>query len=63
MQRLRVLTLNIWHREAPWEQRRDLIRRGIAALDPDIIGLQEVLELRVGSAVQNQAEELLRDLP
>ena len=63
MQRLRVLTLNIWHREAPWEQRREVIRRGIQALDPDIIGLQEVLELRLGEQTQCQAEELLRDLP
>ena len=63
MQRLRVLTLNIWHREAPWEQRREVIRRGIRALDPDIIGLQEVLQLKVGGDVQNQADELLRDLP
>jgi endonuclease/exonuclease/phosphatase family metal-dependent hydrolase len=61
--RLRVLTLNIWHREAPWEQRREIIRRGITELNPDIIGLQEVLELRVGGDLQSQAEELLRGLP
>jgi endonuclease/exonuclease/phosphatase family metal-dependent hydrolase len=58
--RLRVLTLNIWHREAPWEQRRELIRRGLLELQPDIIALQEVLELRVGDTLQSQAEELLR---
>jgi endonuclease/exonuclease/phosphatase family metal-dependent hydrolase len=63
MQRLRVLTLNIWHREAPWEQRREVIRRGLRALDPDIVGLQEILQLRIGESLQNQAEELLRDLP
>lgn len=63
MARLRVLTLNIWHREAPWEQRREVIRRGIRALDPDIIALQEVLELRMGEHRQNQAAELLKDLP
>ncbi|HEX5657839.1 MAG TPA: endonuclease/exonuclease/phosphatase family protein [Polyangiales bacterium] len=63
MARLRVLTLNIWHREAPWERRRELIREGILALDPDIIGLQEVLQLRAGELVQNQAAELLRDTP
>lgn len=63
MQRVRVLTLNIWHREAPWEQRREVIRRGIAALDPDIIGLQEVLQLRLGGNVQSQAEELFRATP
>lgn len=63
MQRLRVLTLNIWHREAPWEQRSALIRRGIRALDPDIIAFQEVLQLRVEGALMNQADELLRELP
>ena len=61
MARLRVLTLNLWHREAPWEQRREVIRRGLRVLDPDIVGLQEVLELRIGESKQNQAEELLRD--
>jgi len=63
MQRLRVLSLNIWHREAPWEQRREIIRRGLRAFEPDIIGFQEILQLRSGESVQNQAEELLRDLP
>lgn len=61
--RLRLLSLNIWHREAPWEQRREVIRRGLRALQPDIVALQEVLELRMGDTVQSQAEELLRDLP
>lgn len=59
--RLKLLTLNIWHREAPWEQRRALIRNGISALSPDIIGLQEVLELTVGDSVQFQAAELDED--
>jgi endonuclease/exonuclease/phosphatase family metal-dependent hydrolase len=43
MNRLRVLTLNIWNRQGPWEQRLALIRAGIRRLDPDVIGLQEVL--------------------
>lgn len=43
MNRLRVLTLNIWNRHDPWEDRLRLIREGIRELDPDIIGLQEVL--------------------
>ncbi len=63
MARLRVLTLNIWHREAPWERRRELIREGVLAHDPDIIGLQEVLQLRAGEMLQNQASELFRDTP
>lgn len=43
MRRLRVLTLNIWNRQGPWEQRLDLIRAGVRRLDPDLIALQEVL--------------------
>jgi endonuclease/exonuclease/phosphatase family metal-dependent hydrolase len=43
MERLRVLTLNIWNRQGPWEQRLALIRSGLEELSPDIVGLQEVL--------------------
>ncbi|HZF48461.1 MAG TPA: endonuclease/exonuclease/phosphatase family protein [Polyangiaceae bacterium] len=43
MGRLRVLTLNIWNRSGPWEKRLELIRAGVRELDPDIIGLQEVI--------------------
>jgi endonuclease/exonuclease/phosphatase family metal-dependent hydrolase len=59
MEILRVLTLNIWHREAPWERRREIIRQGIAELAPDLIGLQEVLEMNVGGTRTSQAQELL----
>ena len=45
MKRIRVLTLNIWNRQGPWEQRLELIRDGIRRLDPDVVGLQEVIEL------------------
>jgi endonuclease/exonuclease/phosphatase family metal-dependent hydrolase len=44
MNRLRVLTLNIWNRQGPWERRLELIRAGIKRLDPDLVGLQEVIE-------------------
>jgi len=44
MDRLRILTLNIWNRQGPWEQRLARIRAGIQRLAPDVIGLQEVLE-------------------
>ncbi len=58
--RLRALTLNIWHREAPWELRRELIRQGIASLAPDLVGLQEVLEFEASGVRMSQAEELTR---
>lgn len=58
MERLSALTLNIWHREAPWEARRELLRKGIVALAPDIVGLQEVLELSFGGTKQSLAAQL-----
>ena len=50
MNRLRILTLNIWNRQGPWEERLPLIRAGIARLAPDVVGLQEVVE--AGSRTQ-----------
>ncbi|MFO0760962.1 MAG: endonuclease/exonuclease/phosphatase family protein [Byssovorax sp.] len=44
MNRIRVLTLNIWNRMGPWEKRLPMIRRGIERLAPDLVGLQEVIE-------------------
>ncbi|MFT3927532.1 MAG: endonuclease/exonuclease/phosphatase family protein [Myxococcales bacterium] len=63
MRSLRALTLNIWHREAPWERRREIIRKGFAELDPDFIGLQEVLELDLGGNRTSQAQELIEGTP
>lgn len=58
MNRLRVLTLNIWNRQGPWERRLELIRAGIRALDPDVIGLEEVIQHEGGS----QADDVRGDL-
>jgi endonuclease/exonuclease/phosphatase family metal-dependent hydrolase len=58
MDRLRILTLNIWNRTGPWEQRLPLLRAGIERLAPDLIGLQEVIELNGHS----QADELREGL-
>lgn len=40
--RLRLVTLNFWGTEAPLERRLALATRQLAALDPDVIALQEV---------------------
>jgi hypothetical protein len=40
---LRVATLNIWNRSGPWPERLRLIREHLRTLDPDLIGLEEVL--------------------
>jgi endonuclease/exonuclease/phosphatase family metal-dependent hydrolase len=51
----RVVTLNIWNRQGPWAQRLPLIRAGLAALDADVIGLQEVLGF---PGMPSQADEI-----
>lgn len=43
MRTFRAATLNIWHRSGPWEERLLAIREGMKTVDPDVIGLQEVL--------------------
>ena len=43
MRALRIVTLNIWNRGGPWEARLQAIRAGLVDLEPDIVGLQEVL--------------------
>ncbi|MDD9941789.1 MAG: endonuclease/exonuclease/phosphatase family protein [Myxococcales bacterium] len=51
MEQVSVLTLNVWNREGPYPARLELLRRWIHELQPDVIGLQEVVE--------GQTEELL----
>lgn len=55
MRPLRVLTINIWNRQGPWEHRLRLLQKGIAALDPDVIGLQEVIHRPKGPRATSQA--------
>src|SRR5207302_10822376 len=60
MDRLRLLTLNIWNRQGPWEERLRLIRRHVTALDPHVIALQEVLHH--DTQPEDQAQEIARGL-
>jgi endonuclease/exonuclease/phosphatase family metal-dependent hydrolase len=60
MDRLRLLTINIWNRQGPWDKRLALLRAGVRALDPDLIGVQEVLHL--DGAGPDQADNLAADL-
>ncbi len=39
---LRVASWNLWGRWGPWEARQEPIRRTLAAIDADVVGLQEV---------------------
>jgi endonuclease/exonuclease/phosphatase family metal-dependent hydrolase len=40
---IRIATLNIWNRSGPWPERLPLIRKQLAELRLDVLGLQEVL--------------------
>lgn len=56
MDRLRLLTINIWNQLGPWPQRLALLRKGLAAESPDIVALQEVL--RMEQAGLSQLDEV-----
>jgi endonuclease/exonuclease/phosphatase family metal-dependent hydrolase len=59
MDRLRVLTLNIWNKQNDWPRRLPLIRRELSELAPDVVGLQEVLHLDGDDSVGgDQAREI-----
>ncbi len=63
MERVRVLTLNVWNKSGPWAKRLPLLRRELSQLSPDIVGLQEVLRLgQGGSAEADQALEIAEGL-
>ena len=47
-QRLRVATLNCWNIATPFDERMALIRASIEAIQPDVIGLQEIIVRRDG---------------
>ena len=55
----RVATFNIWNRQGPWDRRLPLIRDGLATLDADVVGLQEVLAF---GALPSQADEIAAGL-
>jgi endonuclease/exonuclease/phosphatase family metal-dependent hydrolase len=59
---MRIATLNIWHRSNPWNERKSAIVHELEALQPDVIGMQEVLAPVDPSAAGDQAKELAGDL-
>ncbi len=48
---VRILTLNIWNRLGPWDERLVAIRETLRAESPDIVGLQEVITTPFGDAL------------
>jgi endonuclease/exonuclease/phosphatase family metal-dependent hydrolase len=51
MTELRILTLNIWNRLGPWDDRLLSIREILREEAPDIVGLQEVITTPHGDAL------------
>ena len=54
-----VVTLNIWHDRDNWPARMEYIVRELRRLDPDVIGLQEVIQR---DTLPNQAATIARTL-
>lgn len=54
---MRVATLNIWGANGDWTGRRALLRNGFAALEPDLIALQETIV----TSQNDQVGEILAD--
>src|SRR5882724_4826785 len=48
---LRVATINVWNKSGPWLSRLPLIRRELERLQPEVVGLQEVLRFRPDPAL------------
>jgi endonuclease/exonuclease/phosphatase family metal-dependent hydrolase len=69
MKTIRLASLNIWNKSGPWPERLPAIRAELAALAPDVLGLQEVLRLEppAGKGLENpldadQAEQIAEGL-
>lgn len=54
---LKLVSFNIWHNQGDWAARLPLLVAAIRAEDPDVIGLQEVLE-DAAVDLPNQAQTL-----
>lgn len=59
---LRLVTINFWGTEAPLEERLTLAQRQLHALDPDVIGMQEVRPLPGDGAGRTTADVLAEAL-
>jgi endonuclease/exonuclease/phosphatase family metal-dependent hydrolase len=60
MQTLKIVTLNLWGEQPPLPRRMELAVEGLRALQPDVVGLQEVRQ--IPGTLPNQAETLAREL-
>ena len=63
MNSVRILNLNIWNYNEPWEARRERIVDLIQSTLPDLVALQEVRGRDWGPDVRHQADQILARLP
>ncbi len=63
MNDIRILDLNIWNYNEPWEIRRDLIVDLILDTKPDIVALQEIQYRKQAIDPRHQADQILVGLP
>jgi endonuclease/exonuclease/phosphatase family metal-dependent hydrolase len=57
---IRIVTLNLWQEQGPWQERIPLTRERLEALRPDVVCLQEVRQ--VEGKIPNQAATLAEGL-
>lgn len=60
---IRILDLNIWNYNDPWEARRDAIVVLILDSQPDIVALQEVRHQSWRDDPRHQADQIVASLP
>lgn len=56
--RLKLVTLNTWGRTGPWSKRRAIIVDGLRALDPHVVGLNEVWDDARGNLARELADAI-----
>ncbi len=52
---MKILTLNTWQERGPWRERWDLIFRGLAEYQADVVGLQEVFNMDWAEEVKRRS--------
>ncbi|HNX68593.1 MAG TPA: endonuclease/exonuclease/phosphatase family protein [Candidatus Omnitrophota bacterium] len=52
---MKILTLNTWQERGPWRDRWELILKGLAEHDPDVVGFQEVFNMDWAEEVRRRS--------
>ena len=52
---MKVISLNTWQEKGPWQERWELILKGLEKYDADIVGLQEVFNMEWAEEVRKRS--------